>query len=101
MNTSLKQTNAAEEELAASEAAIEEEEAHIHLPGPSLWPLLLSGSILLVFAGLAMIGTGNTTYDPAWVSALAPWFIFIGLPCVLIGIMGWALENPHGSAAHG
>lgn len=105
MNTSLKHTNATEEELAASEEALEEEEqleeeeAHIHLPNPSLWPLFLGGSILLVFVGLAMLGTGNAIYDP--VSALAPWFIFIGLPCVLISIMGWALQNPHGSVAHG
>src|SRR5579883_1064017 len=102
MNTPLKNTSVTEEELLASDVAAdeeqveEEEEAHIHLPGPSLWPLLLSAAILLVFVGLILIGTpGHDQLAP-----LAPWFIFIGLPCVLIGIMGWALENPHG-AAHG
>lgn len=101
MNTPLKSTSVTEEELIASEATIdeeqlEEEEANIHLPGPSLWPLLLSVAILITFAGLIMIGTPAANQ----LSGLAPWFIFIGLPLVLIGIMGWALENPHGTA-HG
>jgi osmotically-inducible protein OsmY len=101
MNTPLTSTSMTEEELNPSDAItedelLEEEEAHIHLPGPSLWPVLLSVAIVLVFAGLIMFGTpGHDQLAP-----LAPWFIFIGLPCVLIGIMGWALENPHG-AAHG
>ncbi len=97
MNTPLRNTSVTEEELLASDVAAdeelveEEEEAHIHLPGPSLWPLLLSAAILLVFVGLILVGTpGNDA-----LSGLAPWLIFIGLPCVLIGIMGWALENPH------
>src|SRR5262249_5923223 len=64
--------------------------------GPSLWPILLSIAILLVFAGLIMIGTPGHTE----LSGAALWFIVIGLPCVLIGIIGWALENPHGSS-HG
>ncbi len=97
MNTPLKSTNATEEELVASEIDIEEEEqleeeeAHIHLPGPSLWPLLLSGAILLVMIGIIMTGDKNT-------AGAAPWLIFIGLPCVLIGIMGWALEDPNASS---
>ena len=74
---------------------IEEEqsakEAHIHLPGPSLWPLLLGAAITLVFIGLLMYAYPGT-------SGASPWIIFIGLPFVLIGIMGWALENPHGKA---
>lgn len=101
MNTPLTSTDLTEEELNASDVVLsdeelKEEEAHIHLPGPSLWPILLSAAILLVFAGLIMIGT-NGYHDLA---GAAPWFIFIGLPCVLIGIMGWALENPDASA-HG
>ncbi len=99
MNTPLKSTSVTEEELLTSdeiteEEQLEEEEAHIHLPGPSLWPLLLSVAILIVFAGFGMMGTPN--HDA--LSGLAPWFIFIGLPCVLIGIMGWALQNPHGAS---
>jgi osmotically-inducible protein OsmY len=99
MNTPLTSTSITEEELIASdgiteEELLEEEEAHIHLPGPSLWPVLLSVAIVLVFVGLILFGTpGHDQLAP-----LAPWFIFIGLPCVLIGIMGWALENPHGTA---
>ena len=101
MNTPLKNVSVTEEELIASDVAIdeeqlEEEEANIHLPGPSLWPILLSVAILIVFAGLIMTGTPSANQ----LAGLAPWFIFIGLPLVLIGIMGWALENPHG-ASHG
>ncbi len=99
MNTPLKSTNLTEEELATSEQVTSEEEqsaeeAHIHLPGPSLWPILLGAAITLVFIGILMYGDKNT-------AAASPWLIFIGLPFVLIGIMGWALENPHGSAAGG
>jgi hypothetical protein len=102
MNTPLKNSSINEELDPSEELADEaeedllarEEEAFIHLPGPSLWPLLLSVAILLVMAGIIMLGTSLT---PA-LSGLAPWFIFIGLPCVLIGIMGWALQDPHKSA---
>ena len=99
MNTPLASTSITEEELNPSDVAteneiLEEEETHIHLPGPSLWPALLAFAIVLVFVGILMIGTP----DHNQLTALAPWFIFIGLPCVLIGIMGWALENPHGGA---
>lgn len=103
MNTPLKHTSVTAEEQLTSEVAAdegpveEEEEAHIHLPGPSLWPLLLSAAILLVFIGLILVGTpGNDA-----LSGLAPWLIFIGLPCVLIGMIGWALEDPHAARAGG
>jgi len=101
MNTPLTNTSVMEEDqlvsdVIAEEGQIEEEEAHIHLPGPSLWPILLGAAILVVFVGVIMIGTPN--HDN--LSALAPWFIFIGLPLVLIGIMGWSLEDPHGKT-HG
>lgn len=101
MNTPLKSNSLTEEGLTSSEPELTteelaEEETHIHLPGPSLWPILLGLAILLVFIGIIAIGT------PAHneLSGVAPWFIFIGLPCVLIGIMGWALENPN-AHAHG
>ncbi|MGH2509794.1 MAG: hypothetical protein ACRDHZ_20640, partial [Ktedonobacteraceae bacterium] len=98
MNTPLKNTSLIEAEqtasdLAGNEAARPEEESHIHLPGPSLWPILLGAAILFVVVGLLMLGDKDTM-------AASPWLIFIGLPFVLIGIMGWALENPHGSS-HG
>jgi len=100
MNTPLKNISITEEELNASdvitEEELEEEEAHIHLPGPSFWPAVLSVAIVLVFAGIILFGTPGHNQ----LAGLAPWFIFIGLPCVLIGIMGWALENPH-ATAHG
>ena len=34
---------------------VEEGEHHIHLPGPSYWPLLLSAAILVAVAGLLFI----------------------------------------------
>ena len=101
MNTPLTSTSITEEELNPSdviteEEFLEEEEAHIHLPGPSLWPVLLSAAIILVFVGVILFGTPGHNQ----LASVAPWFIFIGLPLVLIGIMGWALENPHGGAQH-
>ncbi|HEX4205024.1 MAG TPA: hypothetical protein VHZ51_12680 [Ktedonobacteraceae bacterium] len=56
-------------------------EQHIHLPNPSLWPLLLSVAILVTLAGVLFIPD-------------APWLSIIGAPFVLVGILGWALENP-------
>jgi len=90
-----------EEELNTSDGSteeelLEEEEAHIHLPGPSLWPVLLAVAVVLVFVGLLLFGTP----DHNQLAPLAPWLVFLGLPCVLISMMGWALENPHGTA-HG
>lgn len=101
MNTPLTSTSMTEEELQTPDAIteeefLEEEETHIHLPGPSLWPILLSVAIALVFVGIILFGTPGHNQ----LAGLAPWLVFIGLPLVLIGIMGWALENPHG-AAHG
>jgi osmotically-inducible protein OsmY len=98
MNTSQTNISVTEEDLNTSEAIteeeLEEEEAHIHLPGPSFWPALLGVAIAVVFVGVILFGTPG--HDQ--LAGLAPWFIFIGLPLVLIGIMGWALENPHGAA---
>lgn len=96
MNTPLKSANLTREEPDNSDLVIDEEEqseeeAHIHLPGPSLWPILLGVAITIVFVGVLLIGDQHT-------QGISPWLIFIGLPFVLIGIMGWALENPHGSA---
>ncbi|HTI15600.1 MAG TPA: hypothetical protein VL461_13715 [Dictyobacter sp.] len=59
----------------------EEEEHHIHMPNPSLWPLVLSVAILVTVVGLLFLPGG------AWLSAIA-------VPFVLVGILGWAVENP-------
>jgi hypothetical protein len=63
---------------------MEEEEHHIHMPGPSLWPLILSVAILVVVTGLLFVPE-------------TPWLTLIGAPFVLIGILGWALEDPNAS----
>jgi hypothetical protein len=62
------------------------EEHHIHLPKPSLWPILLSIAITVTVIGLLFIPD-------------APWLTVIGAPFVLIGILGWGLENPMGETA--
>ena len=53
----------------------------IQLPGPSVWPLLLSVSVVVFAAGLLFIDN-------------YPWLSLITIPLVLIGILGWALEDP-------
>ena len=53
----------------------------IQLPGPSVWPLLLSVSVVVFVAGLLFIDN-------------YPWLSLITIPLVLIGILGWALEDP-------
>jgi BON domain len=63
----------------------EQEEPHIHLPSPSLWPMLLSVAILVTVAGLLFFPD-------------TPWLTIVGAPFVLIGILGWALEDPMASA---
>lgn len=62
----------------------EEEEHHIHLPGPSYWPLLLSVAILVAVTGLLFIPDN-------------PWIFILAAPFVLIGILGWGLEDPMGT----
>jgi len=54
---------------------------HIQLPSPSVWPLLLSIAIIVFVAGLLFIDD-------------YPWLSLITLLPVLIGILGWALEDP-------
>ncbi len=63
------------------EAVEAEAEHHIHLPGPSWWPLLLSAAILVAVAGLLFIPDN-------------PWITIIAAPFVLMGILGWGLEDP-------
>ncbi len=59
----------------------EEEEHHIHLPNPSLWPLTLSGAILVAVVGLLFFPDN-------------PWLTIVAIPFVFVGILGWALEDP-------
>jgi hypothetical protein len=66
------------EELAAEESVGEH---HIHLPNPSLWPLVVSVGIFLTIAGLLFIPDN-------------PWLAIVGGIIVLIGILGFGLEDP-------
>ena len=87
MDTSLQNTSLTEDEMTMPAQAVQEaeliegEEAHIHLPNGSLWPIIVGVAILVTMVGFVFI---NTTY----------WITIIGAVFVFIGIMGWALENP-------
>ncbi len=68
--------------------AVDEEETqeveaahHIELPNPSVWPFLLSAAIFVFMAGLLFVSD-------------YPWVSLITIPFVLVGIIGWALEDP-------
>jgi cytochrome c oxidase subunit IV/BON domain-containing protein len=87
MDTSLQNTGLTEDELTMPVLADQEaehaegEEAHIHLPHGSFWPIIVGIAILVTIAGFVVINS-------------VPWITIIGIPFILIGIMGWALENP-------
>ena len=87
MDTSLQNTRLTEDKMTtpaqAAEGAVhaEGEEAHIHLPNGSLWPVILGLSILVTMASFVFI---NTVY----------WVTIVGAVFVFISIMGWALEDP-------
>jgi BON domain-containing protein len=68
---------------ALAEHGYEEEEGHehIHMPNPSLWPLIAGAAILVTMAGIIFIDVN-------------PWVTIIGAPFILIGILGWAIEDP-------
>jgi hypothetical protein len=51
------------------------------LPNPSFWPIILSVAIFVTIIGLLFIPDG-------------PWLAVAGAPFILIGIVGWALEDP-------
>ncbi|HZO75881.1 MAG TPA: BON domain-containing protein [Ktedonobacteraceae bacterium] len=92
METSLQSVNLTADDLARSfelnQAAAEEEAAHhVHLPNPSFWPLILSVAILVTMAGLLSLPD-------------IPWLSIIGTPFILVGIMGWALEDPMAPKQH-
>jgi osmotically-inducible protein OsmY len=86
MDTSLQNTGLTEDKMtiptsADQEAEHAEEEAHIHLPNGSLWPIILGLAIFVTMAGFVVINS-------------FPWISLIGAIFIFIGIMGWALENP-------
>ncbi|HET9921290.1 MAG TPA: BON domain-containing protein [Ktedonobacteraceae bacterium] len=58
-------------------------EQHIHMPNPSLWPLLVAIPIALTVYGLIGWTGGNT-----------PWLSIIAAPFILVAIIGWALQDP-------
>lgn len=88
MDTSLQRANLSVDELDTSLQAeqVEEEEHHIHMPGPSWWPVLLGAAILVTVIGLLFIPDG-------------PWLSVAAAPFILVGILGWALEDPMGGHA--
>ena len=89
MNTPLQSASLSEDELELaasgghnSEAEHAGGEAHIHLPNPSYWPLLVGVAILIIIVGVL-------------ISNATPALIIIGFPILLFTMMGWALENPN------
>jgi hypothetical protein len=90
MDSSLQSAKVVEDDLSPSlhhyaEGVDTKEEPHIHLPNPSWWPLILTVAIVLAVAGLL--------YFPE-----NPWVLIISTPLILLGIMGWALEDPMASS---
>src|SRR5690349_15994110 len=89
MSTPLQSTNLTAGEVTApvvteQEAELAEgEEGHVHLPNPSFWPILLSVAIAFTVAGLIL-----------WSKNSFPWLSVIAAPFVLVGILGWGLEDP-------
>lgn len=92
MNTSLQSATLTEGELHSSltEHTEQGDEAgqHIHLPGPSYWPLIVGLAVIVTITGLLFIPQN-------------PWVTIVGAPFVLIGILGWALEDPMAAGSHG
>jgi hypothetical protein len=60
------------------EGDLEEAEPHIHLPNPSLWPVLLGLAIAIAMGGFI----------------LSPFLSILALIFVLICALGWAIEDP-------
>lgn len=64
------------------------EAGHIHLPGPSYWPIVISVALLITIVGLLVV---NST----------PVLLIVGGVLVLISIVGWGLEDPMASKSDG
>ena len=88
MDSSLQSTKVQSQQMqtlhitAHQEVEEEHEEHHVHLPNPSAWPIILSVAVIAAVAGLFFIPE-------------SPWLTIIAAPFVLVGIMGWALEDPN------
>ena len=63
------------------EGELEGGHQHIHLPNPSYWPVVLSVALVIAFLGLLFADT-------------AFWIFLVAIPLILIGALGWALEDP-------
>jgi osmotically-inducible protein OsmY len=91
MDTSLQGANLTTDEQAASVGTYSEEEQeaehHVHLPNPSLWPFILSTATMCTVAGFLALPD-------------IPWLSIVSAPFVLIGILGWALEDPMAAPSH-
>ena len=92
MDTSLQSVNLTADELNRSLGETvevgeeqEEQEHHIHLPNPSLWPLVLGAGVLITTAGLLFIPDN-------------PWLAATGAVVSIIGIVGFGLEDPMASS---
>ena len=89
MSTPLQSTNLTADQVAAPivtehEAELAEgEEGHIHLPNPSFWPILLSVAIAFTVGGLIL-----------WSKDSFPWLSVVAAPFIIVGILGWGLEDP-------
>ncbi|MBO0781573.1 MAG: BON domain-containing protein [Ktedonobacteraceae bacterium] len=86
METSLQNATIAADELELADQEIEEAEHHVHLPSPSLWPLILSAAVLLDI--LALLSLPDSLV-----------LAVLSAPLTLLGIMGWALQDPDGHDA--
>ncbi|MBV9691905.1 MAG: BON domain-containing protein [Ktedonobacteraceae bacterium] len=96
MDTSLQNANlttvgsSVVREQSAAEVELEEEQ-HVHLPNPSLWPIILSIAVVVTMSGVLFVPDN-------------PWLSIVAAPFVFIAMVGWALEDPmasHNGETHG
>lgn len=85
MDTSLQSANLTTPVVTDQDAAEarQEEEQHVHLPNPSFWPLIVGVAVAVTMGGLLFLPDN-------------PWLSVVAAPFVLVGILGWALEDPMG-----
>jgi osmotically-inducible protein OsmY len=87
MDTSLQSTHLSTDELSEltpfelEQQQEAEENVEEHLPSPSLWPFILGLAVLITMGGFIFIRS-------------TPWISIIGIPFVLISVLGWGLQNP-------